>query len=204
MMNFDALLVYLRDQIDEKVEVRWGDPELKRYLNVEYRTLCNAIKQKRGNYYEKEGVINTVANVKTVDLPVDFSGTLISLMYGNTVLIPGDRREFVYSKSDSREQPRNFDFLGGSKLWLHPVPDKVYPLDIAYEYLPSDMVAGTDVPYLPDGYEILIVDGAIISCKLKDYQSIEEMLIRYRALRNQMLKSIRPKQTFKSSRVRSI
>lgn len=267
MMDFDALLVYLRDQIDEKVAVRWLDDELKRYLNVEYRKLCNAIKQKRGGYYEKEGIINTVANAKIADLPADFSGALIGLMYGNTALIPRDRREFIYLKSDARSQPKYFDFMGGSKLWLYPVPDKIYPLDIIYEYLPSDMLSSTDfvswititpyiltntvvptvpnkyyyvctkagtsdileptwgivvggittdgtaewtcceipvMPCLPDGYEILIVDGAIISCKLKDYQSIEEMLIRYRALRNQMLQSIRPKQTFKNSRVSSI
>jgi len=203
-MDLDGLLVYLRDQIDEPVAVRWQDPELKRYLNVEYRNLCNAIKQKRGNYYEKEGVINTVANVKTVDLPPDFSGALIALTYNNTPLMPKDRREFVYRMSDSRVQPRNFDFLGGSKLWLYPIPDKIYPLNITYEYLPDDMVSGTDVPNLPDGYDVLIVWGAIIECKLKDYQSIEEMLIRYQALRNQMLQSIRPKQTFKSRRIRSV
>lgn len=203
-MDFDGLLVYLRDQIDEPVAVRWQDPELKRYLNVEYRNLCNAIKQKRGSFYEKEDVINTVVGVKTVDLPADFSGALIALTYENTPLIPRDRREFVYLMTNSKAQPRYFDFMGGGKLWLHPVPDKIYPLDIIYEYLPDDMVAGGNVPDLPDGYDVLIVWGAIIECKLKDYQSIEEMLIRYRALRNQMLQSIRPRQTFKSRRVRSV
>ena len=203
-MNFDELLAYLRVEIDEKIEARWFDTDLKRYLNVEYRNLCNAIKQKRGNYYEKEGTINTVANIKTVDLPVDFSGALIALTYDNAPLMPKDRREFVYLMSDTKKQPRYFNFLGGKKLWLFPIPDKIYTLDIIYEYLPNKMANPTDEPELPDGYDPLIVWGAIVQAKLKDYQSIEEILIRYRALRNQMLQSIRPKQTFTARRVRSV
>ena len=203
-MNLTELLAYLRDQIDEKVEARWFNVDLTRYLNVEYRSLCNAIKQKRGNYYEKEGVVTTVANIKTADLPADFSGALIALTCGNTPLIPRDRREFVYLKSDSRSQPRYFGFLGGSKLWLHPVPDKIYSLDVTYEYVPVAMTLGTDTPEIPEGYEPLIVWGAIIQAKLKDYQDIQSIMYRYQESKKEMLQNMKPKQTFLNRRVRKV
>lgn len=44
---------------------------------------------------------------------------------------------------------------------LHPVPDEAYTLSYEYYKLPTDLVAGTDVPSLPEAFRHVITDGAM-------------------------------------------
>ncbi len=205
LRTLEELRNKVRDFIDEDDEARWTDTELDSYINMAYSELVNKIRNAHTGYYEKTGTLTTVANNKIATLPADFAGTITALQDENNNPIQHiDKRVFHLKGVLEYGIPTHYSFFGGTSIWLWKTPDAEYNFAIDYEYMPPELEEDTDEIVYPVGYERNIIWRTVIDCKLKDHQGLQELSALLDRKEVEMLKNLRPTQTFRSARARCL
>ena len=102
---------------------------------------------------------------------------------------------------DGSGSPTRF-CISGKSLMVDCIPDGVYSLTLTHNYMPVDMVADTDEPDFPMGYESLIPFGTVVFALLKDKQEMNRIYSLYDKRKNNMMVSLQSRQTWEPRRVR--
>jgi len=72
------------------------------------------------------------------------------------------KRDDIINTTDTRGIPRFVYRDKSNKIGLTPVPDDVYQIEYQYWTQPTELVAATDEPLIPEHYQWIIVEGAMM------------------------------------------
>jgi len=194
----NKLILFIRDQLDETYAKQWPDVKILRALNYAKAKLFLDVVNYQGGegYFYDHCTIPTQIGVQEYALP---DGALYSAAPKCNGHI-----DFVLDKSTaSYPVPKYFnDFRGfhnlitggyidyidikHNSLWVYPVPNAVFSMELFYFYIPADIAATNTVIDFVPSCEYAIALQAIITSKINVQESIEEVKLELEEFRNAM------------------
>lgn len=137
------------------------------------------------SFREADSFLNTVAGVDTYSLPFEWTDMdslkSVTLQSTNTPLHYIDYEDLDRSRSG---MPVCYSVFK-EQLILSPIPNSVVTLRYVFQLKPKNLVLDTDLPYIPEKWHYVIVDGAVYRAKLflndedfRDQQALYEQGIK--------------------------
>jgi len=197
-MTLATIRSLLKVLIDQPNTGIWSTANLNTLIFSEYRDICNEIIRRWPNYYITSSSIVTVASTSTTALPS--SCTYLNKLVdsdGNTVnWVPSSQ----FDHTASNAEPEKFDVIGRN-IWWNPTPDAIYTYTAYYSAMPTDLSADGDTPILPPNFHDILAYGAAIKSRIAKEDKINEYVMLYDRMKDNLLHQISISQTNNARRV---
>lgn len=153
----------------------WTDSELTDYIN----SARNRLVRDTGCLRQIQSV-TAVTNQETYDFSIDFPQGLltmdvinVNLIWGNT-RIPMRYMAWTQFNSELRfwqnyiGRPIAFSMYGPTKMYISPVPDQNYAMEVDTVIQPTDLVSANDIDQIPDPWTTPVAFYACYKAKYKE------------------------------------
>ena len=151
--SLSAIMLEVRDMLDEPVASRWSDAELTRYINQGLRQVQSQIQAANEDYFLRVETATAAAGTYELAFPSDIWGNkLRGLWYYNGVTAVGGvpyrvqpaSLEAVYGNLNISGIPSEYTYHAGFLRWA-PILQNVGTFRFIYAMKENPFVSGTDV-----------------------------------------------------------